>query len=69
MRIFQSFKQSGSLGRPDLFLGKKQQKQQNPAKDHTPNEPRVNPRNLLLSSSIENEMGKTKGDQNEIDAN
>jgi hypothetical protein len=44
-------------------LGKKQQKQQNPAKDHTPKEPRVNPRNLLLSSSIENEMGETKGEQ------
>jgi len=35
MRIFQSFKWSGSLGRPaDSFFGKKQQKQQNPAKDH-----------------------------------
>jgi hypothetical protein len=44
-------------------LGKKQQKQQNPAKDHAPKEPRVNPRNLLLSSSIENEMGETKGEQ------
>jgi hypothetical protein len=44
-------------------LGKKQQKQQNPAKDHTPKEPRVNPRNVPLSSSIENEMGETKGEQ------
>jgi hypothetical protein len=30
-------------------LGKKQQKQQNPAKDHTPKEARVNPRKFVVA--------------------
>jgi len=49
-------------------LGKKQQKQQNPAKDHTPKEPRVNPRNLLLSSSSKTKWVKPKESKNEINA-